>query len=158
MRDLSTQTSRQVSPVVDNRHLSPHVLVDIPPQMGKNLGNWNPANNWKYMMAMGLLGAGGYGAYRAMSGRKSQNVMMVPKAQAPKEYFGPDRRYHEPGNHSNLARYNFSSISTPTPSPTLNNGAEPGNHSNLARYQMPTPTPSEVIGTNPMNNVNMSHT
>ena len=126
MRDYSTQNSRQVSPVVDNRHLSPHVIADIPPQMGKNLGNWNPANNWKYLVAMGLLG-GGYGAYRAMSGRKSQNAVLVPLAQAPKEIYGPDRTFHEPGNHSNLAR-----------------------------YFTPTPTPSEVTGTNPMNNTNMT--
>ena len=154
MRDLSTQTSRQVSPVVDNRHLSPHVLADIPPQMGKNLGNWNPANNWKYMMAMGLLGAGGYGAIRAMSGRKSQNAVLVPLSKAPREIYGPDRTLHEPGNHSDLSKY---FTPTPTPSPIEDIGKYPGNHSDLSKYFTPTPTPSEVTGTNPMNNVNMSH-
>lgn len=148
--DISAQTSRQVSPV-NTRHLSPHVVADIAPQMGKNVGNqWNTGNVLKTLGAMGLLT--GYGVYKANAMRKAQNAYLVPKAQAPNQLYGPDRTHFEAKNHSDLSRYD---TPTPTPNPTPI-GAEPKNYSDLSRYDIPTPTPMEVTGTNPMNNTTMS--
>ena len=165
--DISTQTSRQLSPI-GRRY------VDMETQVGKNL-NWNPANNWKYMALGAALLGGGYGAYKTIGMRKSQNARLVPISKAPKDYYGPDTRYNEPGNYSNLTRY-YNKIHTPTPTPSLEpvknktptyvwhtptpsptvDDEEPSFHSDLSRYQLPTPTPMEVTGTNPMNDVDMA--
>ena len=101
--DISAQTSRAVSPLsrIDK---SSQTSRAVSPQMGKNLGNqWDKGNALKALGAMGLLS--GYGVYRANAQRKAQNALMVPKTQAPKQIYGPDRRYHEPGNYSDLSMY-----------------------------------------------------